>query len=503
MDPYQAIPYTSHSFPETHPEQLAALAQLFGVTAPDPLQGRLLELGCASGGNLIPLAWYLPNAQLVGVELSPSQAEAGRRRIQALGLDNCEILTGDATTLDLGNQGFDYVVVQGLYSWIPAPARNHLLGQIRRQLRPNGVAYLSFNALPGWRMRGMVRDILRYHVQDETTAQDQLAAARELFPFLQTCLDGLDALSARYLRHELTLLEQAPDSYLYHEFLADINDAQLFSDFVAAARAQGLRYLCNAELRYQLPAMLGDRARTALEAIPDPIERQQYLDFVLNRNFHQALLIPAELPCRPEPDYQAFGRLAFHADLSAPPRLELRKARAQPFLGPDGQSHAVTHPLTKAALAGLAEVYPAAVLFPDLEAQARRLVQSQGDARLAAQGEHLFGELFKLFAEGLVGATPQPGGAMPAPDLCPRASALALDEAAQGRLVDRRHRTLILDQTSAALVAKLDGRHDRTELAQYAAGPPDRRRRSTLVGSPEVDMLLARLARLGVFQPGN
>jgi SAM-dependent methyltransferase len=290
MDAYDAIPYDSHSFPETHPEYLAALARLFGVEAPDPLRCRVLELGCAAGGNLLPLAWYLPDSHCVGVELSATQGQDGQQQIQALGLRNCRILTGDAAELELGNEGFDYIIAQGLYSWVPAATRAGLLAQIRCQLRPGGVAYVSFNALPGWRMRGMLRDMLRYHIQDETSPRERLAAARELFPFLQACLEGLDALSARYLRHELAQLTAAADSYLYHEFLSEVNEPQLFTQFVAEAEAQGLRWLCNAELQYQLPAILGEQAQARLGAIPDPLERQQYLDFILSRNFHQALL---------------------------------------------------------------------------------------------------------------------------------------------------------------------------------------------------------------------
>ena len=30
-------------------------------------------------------------------------------------------------------------------------------------LTPNGVAYVSYNVFPGWHMRGVVRDMMRFH----------------------------------------------------------------------------------------------------------------------------------------------------------------------------------------------------------------------------------------------------------------------------------------------------------------------------------------------------
>jgi hypothetical protein len=67
---YGDVPYVSQPFPQTHPDRLATLGRLFGLTpAPIP-RCRVLELGCASGGNLIPLAYQLPESEFVGVNPS-------------------------------------------------------------------------------------------------------------------------------------------------------------------------------------------------------------------------------------------------------------------------------------------------------------------------------------------------------------------------------------------------------------------------------------------------
>jgi len=59
---YDMTPYTSISFPQSAPGQLAAIAHLFGLETPEVSSARVLEIGCAAGGNLIPFAAAHPQA---------------------------------------------------------------------------------------------------------------------------------------------------------------------------------------------------------------------------------------------------------------------------------------------------------------------------------------------------------------------------------------------------------------------------------------------------------
>src|SRR5262245_3361627 len=95
IEDYEALPYPSMPFAYTQPARLAALTQLFGLTAPDASEAHVLELGCASGGNIIPLAVRYPRARFVGVDLSQRHIEEGRERIRALSLTNIELQQGD------------------------------------------------------------------------------------------------------------------------------------------------------------------------------------------------------------------------------------------------------------------------------------------------------------------------------------------------------------------------------------------------------------------------
>ena len=94
MDSYDEVPYHSAPFAETHPVNLAVLGRLFGLETPDPDRCRYLELGCASGGNLIPMAVHLPGGWFEGIELSAAQAAEGASLVAELGLRNARIRQG-------------------------------------------------------------------------------------------------------------------------------------------------------------------------------------------------------------------------------------------------------------------------------------------------------------------------------------------------------------------------------------------------------------------------
>jgi len=75
---YDEVPYESFPLRQTHPDRLAALSVLLGLEAPQIAGSRVLELGCASGGNLLPIAVAYPKAQFVGVDLSAVQIAQGQ-----------------------------------------------------------------------------------------------------------------------------------------------------------------------------------------------------------------------------------------------------------------------------------------------------------------------------------------------------------------------------------------------------------------------------------------
>ena len=68
LSSYEEIPYESKPLYPTHPDCLATVASLMGMRPAAVDRCRVLELGCASGGNLIPMAQALPRSHFIGIE---------------------------------------------------------------------------------------------------------------------------------------------------------------------------------------------------------------------------------------------------------------------------------------------------------------------------------------------------------------------------------------------------------------------------------------------------
>jgi methyltransferase-like protein/ubiquinone/menaquinone biosynthesis C-methylase UbiE len=459
MDPYDILPYESIAFPETHPGHLAVLGRLFGLDTPDPGSCRVLELGCASGGNLIPMAWHLPGAHFVGIDLSRSQIDEGLALTRRLELANIDLRQGDILALEEDLGEFDYIIAHGVYSWVPAEVRAHLLGLAGRLLAPEGLFYVSYNTLPGWRMRGMLRDILLYASREADSPSAKLRAAEAALTRLGTAVDKMGALSGRYLKEEIASLRDAHPSYLLFEYLAEHNQAFLFTDFMADSERHGLRYLCDTELRTLFPSTYGDEIERSLADIDDGIELEQWLDFVTNRNFRQSLLCRADAALEDEIDLDRFATLTFAADLRPARKPDLRRVRPAPFVAANGTTLDVSHPLTKALLLGLAAHYPDCLPLDEVMPEAAAQVAGAGGGALATEVNECLAELFSLFAHRAIIARTGPlrlrrsRGAQ----ACASRLARAQVEAGQQRIATIHHGNLDLDAFAARLITRLDG----------------------------------------------
>src|SRR3954451_20109880 len=111
---YDELPYLDHTVPETAPDRLAAMATLFGMSPPDPRRCRVLELGCANGANIFPMAVAMPDAEFDGIDLSRPQIDNGRAILATLGLRNVTLRA--MSLLDMADDfgRFDYILCHGV-----------------------------------------------------------------------------------------------------------------------------------------------------------------------------------------------------------------------------------------------------------------------------------------------------------------------------------------------------------------------------------------------------
>jgi SAM-dependent methyltransferase len=382
-DPYDQVPYTDHAYAESHPDRLSVVARFAGWVAPPLTTSRILELGCGRGGNLLPMAVSLPDATLVGVDRAAVQIDEAARIAGAIGQANVRFQQASVEAFD--PQGpFDFVICHGLCSWVPPSTRRALLALVARSLAPGGVAYVSFNVLPGWYERFAARDFLLAFPGENPSAS--LAWLRDaVSPELSDYRRRLAAVVAR--------LEATEPAYARHEYLAEEHHPQRVTDFLREAGHAGLTYLGDAipsETALELlPEAVAERARHA-----GTVDAEQLIDFVRCTAFRRALLVRS-VDARqrgwtraPHLDPRAFAGLRIASRLR--PHTERDAgAGSERFDGPDGMSVLQSHTAVRAALRVLAAAAPRSLPFPELARAAR----CEG----AGEAEALRAELFDLW----------------------------------------------------------------------------------------------------------
>ena len=466
---YESVPYRGHPITATAPARMALASLAHGGPRPSLETPRVLEIGCGDGANLLPLAYFHPRWQLVGVDSSARAIATAREGARALGLDNVSFEEADLASF-VPEGEHDFVIAHGVYSWIDAERRAALRGLARRALTPNGLAYVSFNAMPGWGVRGRVRDaLLRSTAAPGSPASPTLDAARARVEDLAGLVPEEQNDWTMLLTHELERARVASDAYLAHEYLAPDNHAFWLGEVSRDFAGDGLRYAGDGFFG-ALEGFVDPAIRARAHALSeDPIAREEMIDLVVYRQLRAAVFCREDAPISPAVDLLDHAFVACAARRRSDP-FDLSSAAEEVFDSPYGREIRVRSPLSKMALLVLADRYPEGSRVDRLIAECRTRLASHDiapdeddEARLS---EGLSTLAAHLDVELRLDAPPLRIEARARP----RALALTRFEAEHGETVTSALHTMIpLDPIDRAICVRLDGSRSAAEVARAIA----------------------------------
>jgi methyltransferase-like protein/2-polyprenyl-3-methyl-5-hydroxy-6-metoxy-1,4-benzoquinol methylase len=464
---YDTMPYPPYSFPATHPGKLAAIGRLFQLDTPDPAKARILELGCGPGMNSLAMAQIFPEAEVIGVDNSSKQIAQANETLAATGLGNARFIESDIAALpdDLGT--FDFIITHGIYSWVPEGVKDAILRISSANLSPNGIAYVSYNCLPGWRMRGALRDMMLMHTAGIEDAAGKVAQAKALIKFLaESCSE--ETPYGKYLRQELEMLTKVDDSYIAHEFLESENEALYFTDFLKAAAKHRLAYLGDADPSTMIVDNMPEQAAKTLKSLNlNLLATEQYMDFVRNRTFRSTLLCHASAKLSRNVDPASLMELRVH------PLVVVKRpwsAEEPAIFGTSaGAELTVSEEITASVLSAAVAGDPSSLVsdvLESVEGRFRERFESKDPAAVRADlGRILLQGFFKRMVDFTMGS-PSRRFASAASDL-PEVLPLARWQASHGqRLSSPRLEMLTADPFVARFVALCDGTRDRASLIE-------------------------------------
>lgn len=499
---YEAVAYDGRAIRLSEPDAVAAIAVLHGLTPPSPEKCRVLELGCASGANLLSMALRFPKSTFVGVDFAPTQVESGKFAVGEMGLRNIDLQCRSIVEIDDAEGMFDYIICHGVYSWVPPDVQDAILRVCDRNLAPNGIAYVSYNTYPGWHRREMLRDMLTYHDDLSLDPSERVERARAFVSALASVHSTTATTHGASIREETDLLQRQTDRHLFHEQLEPWNEPVYFSEFMRRAATHRLSFLAEANPVVEPAAMV--QLPDTLAAAGDRIRTEQYKDFVHGRTFRRTLLCHDESIPTDEPVADAVRQLRVRSrvEIVAPSDEDAaRGPGVAAFRIPEGRTVTTNNPVMTSTLMALEAAAPVTVTFDDLKRGIAERLTSSG---ASVPDDAALTEALLLCARaGFVEFRVMPSKMVSTPGVRPKASALARWQALYiEEVTTLGHWPYTLSGAERFLITQLDGAKDRTQLARltehaFASGAlkldgyvPTREGALDIV-----DQLLAKLAR--------
>ena len=509
--PYDDVYYPGRVYEHTHPNRLATLATLYGMSPAPVERCRVLELGCGVGGNLLPMAFQYPDSEFVGIDLSGLTIARGQSNVAALGLTNVKLLHGDIMDVDAGFGQFDYIMAHGVYSWVPAAVRDRMMAIFKSNLTPQGVCYVSYNAHPFSHTRDLARDMMLFHTRDLPDMKQKVSQARAIMKFLSEGSKA-DSVHGAIMRDQYNRVMKIPDEVLFHDDLNEIAEAFLLHRVVEHAGKHGLQYLSDAEFSRRNLAGHPEEVRAALQRFPDDefVARDQYQDFVDGHGFRRTLLCHGGLTLQRKVDMD-FVRRFYLLGTTDPVDggFCLTDPSDMQFRTQEGSTLGVSHPILKSAYLCLGRAWPRALTFNELLEEAhRQLDPAQTKSPSNEDVQILIEAMYVLVCSGEVTFQVSRANLMTSISDRPQASLLARKQSESDTLVTNPlHQSVRLDNEQGCRILQLlDGTRSFDELVaeicrQRSTSTPleESREGDRVAVSAELKKFLNTASKLGLL----
>lgn len=287
--------YTHGYYPEMNPAMLR-LACLCNAVEPQlPDAPSYLELGFGQGVTLNMLAAASAGSYW-GTDFNPTQTVEARKLADA---SRADLHLFDDSFEEFADRkdlpDFDVVALHGIWSWISEKNRKVVTDIIRRKLRPGGIAYISYNCLPGWAPVIPIRQLMSLY---QNYGGGKMSRPIEMIERAIQFVEETAKAGSFYFRdnpfarHHLETLAKQGRNYLAHEYMNADWHLEHFSDMVRSLDDAKLTYVGSAHLLDGIDAFqLTEESIKFVSQIGHPIMRETVRDYLMNRRFRTDIFV--------------------------------------------------------------------------------------------------------------------------------------------------------------------------------------------------------------------
>lgn len=288
------VVYTDNYYEQLSPVALNYLAGVNGCRPRNLKDFDYCELGCGAGLSLLVHAATHPGGRFVGIDLNPEHILRGQHVATAAGIENltliAEPVSDELAASDL--PAFDFIVLHGLYAWVPESVRGVIRRFVDARLKPGGLVLVSYNARPGCTAREPLRDIMRRFALP--LSENSLERAQLGLSYLRLMLNAqvpFFRLNPELARYAESLFERDLH-YVAHEFFNDYWNP-LGVDQVAGEMGEiGLEFAGSLPLWQNHPeADVPENLAGLFSTQTERIAREVHKDFIYNTVFRTDMYV--------------------------------------------------------------------------------------------------------------------------------------------------------------------------------------------------------------------
>jgi SAM-dependent methyltransferase len=307
-------PYTWGYYGELSPIFLNYVCALNGhYPVPIEKEFSYCELGCGFGVTTNGLAQLFPQGQFTGIDFNEKHIDAAHELAEESGISNVDFKALDFNELAAANlPQYVFIVLHGVYSWVDPETRDNIRKFLRANLKEDGVAYVSYDCLPGWAALAPLRDVVLTHTAAMTT-DDTMKA--------QAGLDYLDFMASNNAafftdnppaKEFLAEIKTKDIRYVAHEMFVAFSKPYYFHQVATEFRSAGLSYSGSALLHLNfIDLAVPAEFREILLKATSRNEFESRGDFIRNQRFRQDVFKNSRKTMDEEEQLEALSKIVF------------------------------------------------------------------------------------------------------------------------------------------------------------------------------------------------
>ena len=253
-----------------------------------------VEVGCGNAFSLCVNAAANPNAKFIGLDFMPEYIDEGWKYVDMLGLKNVELMKADVTKV-FGVPEADFVFTHGFLSWVAPDVRTALYEFIGSTLKPGGIAFTSYDSMPGSAHRQTIHHIAQSYRESFPDATDRIKATYNFLNFLHQH-------KSHFVFHNNAMVKDLASGLnrpeiTAHQFANEWYRPLWFADVNKEMNTQGLVFCGTTTASNNNPSLVVPQS--ALEAVtfPDTESLEFVKDMFANMEFRSDLYIrPLQTP---------------------------------------------------------------------------------------------------------------------------------------------------------------------------------------------------------------